>query len=49
VLGAGVNHVFRMGSGPGIRVSEPVYRKLPSDARAPWTKRRAPATYTFTD
>jgi hypothetical protein len=49
VLGAGVNHVFRMGSGPGIRVSEPVYRKLPSDERAPWTKRQAPATYTFTD
>ncbi|RPI10199.1 MAG: adenylate/guanylate cyclase domain-containing protein [Actinobacteria bacterium] len=45
VLGAGVIHVFRMGAGPGIRVSEPVYRKLPNDERGPWKKQQPPATY----
>ena len=32
VVGMGVVHTFRMGGGAGIRISEPVYRKLPSDA-----------------
>jgi adenylate cyclase len=48
VLGAGVIHVFRMGAGPGIRVSEPVYRQLPNDERGPWKKQQPPATYTCT-
>jgi class 3 adenylate cyclase len=48
VLGAGVIHVFRMGAGPGIRISEPVYRKLPNDERGPWKKQQPPATYTLT-
>jgi class 3 adenylate cyclase len=46
VVGAGVIHTFRMGGGEGIRISEPVYRKLPSDRRSGWTKRQPPATYT---
>jgi class 3 adenylate cyclase len=48
IIGAGVLHVFRMGAGPGIRVSEPVYRKLPNDERSGWAKHQAPATYTLT-
>jgi adenylate cyclase len=47
VMGAGVIHVFRMGGGPGVRISEPVYRKLPSGQRTPWRKHQAPATYTL--
>jgi class 3 adenylate cyclase len=47
VMGTGVIHTFRMGSGAGIRISEPVYRQLPSDRRTPWRKHRPPATYTY--
>jgi class 3 adenylate cyclase len=47
IVGAGVVHVFRMGAGPGIRISEPVYRKLPNDQRGPWRKHQPPATYTL--
>jgi class 3 adenylate cyclase len=46
VMGTGVNYTFLMGGGPGIRISEPVYRQLPSDSRSPWNKHRPPATYT---
>ena len=49
VIGMGVVHTFRMGSGAGTRISEPVYRKLPSDRRAPWRKRQPPATYARED
>jgi adenylate cyclase len=45
IIGAGVNYLFRMGSGRGVRISEPVYRKLPSDRRSPWHKQKPPATY----
>ena len=47
VLGSGVNHLFLMGGGAGIRVSEPVYRQLPNDRRGEWKKNRPPATYTL--
>lgn len=47
VVGAGVNHLFRMGGGSGVRISEPVYRKLPNDRRAAWNKHQPPATYRF--
>ncbi len=47
VFGTGVNHLFRMGGGPGIRISEPVYRQLPNEARGPWNKMKPPATYTL--
>jgi adenylate cyclase len=47
LTGTGVIHLFRMGSGAGIRVSEPVYRQLPNDERTPWHKYQPPATYTF--
>jgi adenylate cyclase len=46
VIGMGVIHTFRMGGGAGTRISEPVYRKLPSDRRSPWRKHQPPATYT---
>lgn len=49
VLGSGVNHLFLMGGGPGIRISEPVYRQLPNELRDGWTKHRPPATYTLHD
>ncbi len=47
ILGAGVFHVFRMGAGIGVRISEPVYRQLPNDERGPWKKQQPPATYTL--
>lgn len=45
VLGMGVIHTFRMGGGPGTRISDRVYRKLPSDRRSDWRKHQPPATY----
>ena len=48
-IGVGSIHAFRMGSGPGIRISEPVYRKLASDARGAWSKHQPPATYTWSN
>jgi len=47
VIGGGVNHAFLMGRGPGLRISEPVYRSLPNDARAAWDKVKPPAVYHF--
>jgi class 3 adenylate cyclase len=49
VFGSGVNHLFLMGGGPGIRISEPVFRQLPNEVREAWNKQRPPATYTFDD
>jgi class 3 adenylate cyclase len=45
ILGRGVNQTFLLGRGAGIRISEPVYRALPSPARAPWQKHKPPAVY----
>jgi adenylate cyclase len=45
VMGAGVMHAFRMGAGSGVRISEPVYRKLPNDQRRVWHRHQPPATY----
>lgn len=47
VFGEGVNHLFRMGGGVGIRISEPVYRALPNARRGPWAKNQPPATYVL--
>ncbi|MBN1611260.1 MAG: hypothetical protein JW940_31800 [Polyangiaceae bacterium] len=47
VVGSAVNHLFLMGGGAGIRISEPVYRRLPNDRRAAWSKRRPPAAHTL--
>jgi len=47
VFGEAVNHLFRMGGGAGIRISESVYRSLPHDRRGPWRKQRPPATYVL--
>ena len=47
VTGTGVFYTFRMGGGPGMRISEPIYRQLPNDQRSAWEKHRPPATYTL--
>jgi class 3 adenylate cyclase len=47
VLGNGVNELFLMGGGPGIRISSAVYQHLPDDRRAAWTPAGAPAIYTL--
>ena len=47
LVGRAVNQTFLLGRGPGIRISEPVYRKLPSGERTPWEKNRPPAVYTL--
>jgi adenylate cyclase len=47
IVGSAVNHLFRMGGGPGVRISEPVYLQLPNDRRAAWSKSGPPATYAL--
>lgn len=47
IVGMGLIHTFRMASGAGVRISEPVYRKLPSDRRSAWSKHQPPAIYTL--
>jgi len=49
ILGRAVNQTFLLGRGTGIRLSERVYRKLPSDERSPWDKRKPPALYVLED
>jgi class 3 adenylate cyclase len=49
VIGSGVNHLFRMGAGPGVRISEPIFRQLPNDRRGAWRRERPPAMYTLAD
>ena len=48
IIGRGVNQTFLLGRGPGIRISEPVYRQLPSEARSAWNKHKPPAIYHLT-
>ena len=45
IIGRGVNQTFLLGGGAGVRLSEPVYRALPSAARGPWRKHKPPAVY----
>jgi class 3 adenylate cyclase len=45
IIGRGVNQTFLLGRGSGIRISEPVYRALPSAARSAWIKHKPPAVY----
>jgi class 3 adenylate cyclase len=45
IIGRAVNQTFLLGRGSGIRLSEPVYRALPSGARSPWKKHKPPAVY----
>jgi class 3 adenylate cyclase len=47
ITGSAVYTTFRMGGGPGLRISEPVYRKLPSGARSPWQRQKAQVTYVL--
>ena len=47
IVGRTVNQAFLLGRGPGIRISEPVYRKLPSGERTPWSKNKPPAVYVL--
>ena len=49
IIGRTVNQTFLLGRGGGIRLSERVYRKLPSGERTPWDKRRLPAVYVLED
>jgi class 3 adenylate cyclase len=45
IVGRAVNQTFLMGRGEGIRLSEPVYRKLESGVRSPWRRHKPPALY----
>lgn len=36
VIGVAMNETAMMGRGPGVRISEPVYRQLVGPAREPW-------------
>lgn len=47
VIGRAVNQTFLLGRGRGIRISERVYRKLPSADRSPWEKNRPPTVYVL--
>ena len=47
IVGRAVNQTFLLGSGGGIRLSEPMYRQLPSAERGPWEKHKAPAVYVL--
>ena len=45
VVGMGVNATFLLGRGPGLRISEPVYRRLENADRGGWRKQRPPTVY----
>lgn len=47
VIGRTVNQAFLLGRGRGIRISERVYRQLPSGDRSPWEKIKQPTFYTL--
>jgi adenylate cyclase len=47
VIGSGVNHLFLMGGGSGLRISEPIYRQLANDDRGAWRRHKPPATYSL--
>jgi class 3 adenylate cyclase len=47
VVGSGVNYLFVMSKGAGIRISEPVFRQLPNDRRGSWEKDKPPVTYVL--
>ncbi len=47
VVGRAVNQTFLLGRGSGIRISEPVYRKLPNEERTRWEKNEPPAVYVL--
>ena len=47
VIGREMNQTVLMGRGPGLRISEPVYRQLASNRRTPWRKHKLPATYRY--
>jgi class 3 adenylate cyclase len=47
VIGRAVNQTFLLGSGAGIRLSETLYRRLPSSDRGPWEKHKPPAVYVL--
>ncbi len=47
IVGQAVNHVFLMGGGAGLRISEPVFRQLANADRGRWSKRKPPAVYTL--
>ena len=46
VLGKTANELFTI-IGPGLTITEQVYRKLPSDRRGPWKKHSGRVTYVL--
>jgi adenylate cyclase len=49
VLGAEVNHLFRMAGAGRVLISEPVYQRLPDGQRARWRRQDPAATYAPAD
>jgi adenylate cyclase len=47
VVGAEVNNLFRMGGGPGVRISAQVLARLPAEARGRWREQGRPVTYVL--
>ncbi len=47
IIGRAVNQTFLLGRGRGIRISERVYRRLPSADRSPWEKNKPPTVYVL--
>lgn len=47
IIGLVVNQTFMLGGGQGIRLSERMYRMLPSEERSPWDKYKPPAVYVL--
>ena len=47
IIGRVVNQTSMLGRGAGIRLSERMYRLMPSDERSPWDKHKPPAVYVL--
>lgn len=46
IMGRAVSTTFLLGGGPGIRLTERAFRRLPDAARERWRKVKPPTTYT---
>jgi len=45
IIGRAVNETFRLGRGPGVRISESFYRALAASSRSIWSKQGPAVTY----
>jgi adenylate cyclase len=45
IFGSAVNDLFRMGSAGSVLISEPVYQRLPDEARGAWQRAASSANY----